>query len=144
MYRIDPPTGRCDIVADDFDRPNGLAFSLDESQLYIGDSRAKHIRVFDVDGGRLSGGRCSPTAPTARSTACASTTPVACGPPPATASTATTPDGTLIGKMLLPEETANLVFGGPKRNRLFVAATTSVYSILLSVSGAVRCGRRRR
>ena len=57
VYRIDPVTGSCEIVADDFVRPNGLAFSLDETQLYIGDSRAKHIRVFDVDGSGLSGGR---------------------------------------------------------------------------------------
>ena len=57
VYRIDPATGHCEIVADDFVRPNGLAFSLDETQLYIGDSRAKHIRVFDVDGSSLSGGR---------------------------------------------------------------------------------------
>ena len=57
VYRVDPATGSCDVVGDDFDRPNGLAFSLDESQLYIGDSRAKHIRLFDVHDGTLSGGR---------------------------------------------------------------------------------------
>ena len=47
------------------------------------------------------------------------------------------PDGTLIGKIKLPEIAANLVFGELKRNRLFVAATTSVYSLRLSVTGAV-------
>ena len=46
------------------------------------------------------------------------------------------PDGTLIGKLLVPEEVANLVFGGPKRNRLFITATTSLYAILTNVNGA--------
>ncbi len=46
------------------------------------------------------------------------------------------PDGTLLGKLLLPEETSNLVFGGLKRNHLFVSATTSVYGFLGSVTGA--------
>ncbi len=48
VYRIDPVTGRVAIVADDFDRPNGLAFSADERQLYITDSERDHIRLFSV------------------------------------------------------------------------------------------------
>jgi gluconolactonase len=46
------------------------------------------------------------------------------------------PDGTLIGKLHLPEGVSNLVFGGPQRNRMFITATTSLYSIRLSVNGA--------
>jgi gluconolactonase len=46
------------------------------------------------------------------------------------------PDGTLIGRLRLPETAANVVFGGPKRNRLFVAASTSIYSWMLNVNGA--------
>ena len=46
------------------------------------------------------------------------------------------PDGTLIGKLHLPEPASNLVFGGPKRNRLFVTASTSLYSLMLTVTGA--------
>ncbi len=46
------------------------------------------------------------------------------------------PDGTLLGKLRLPEPTANLVFGGPKRNRLFMTASTSLYSLMLNVTGA--------
>nr|MBA3643581.1 SMP-30/gluconolactonase/LRE family protein [Chloroflexia bacterium] len=45
------------------------------------------------------------------------------------------PDGTLIGKVLVPEPVANVVFGGPKRNRLFVCATASLYSIMLPING---------
>ena len=129
VYRIDPATGSCDIVADDFDRPNGLAFSLDETQLYIGDSRAKHIRLFDVHDGKLSGGRMFATCTngtfdglrlddTGRVWAAAGDG-VHC----------LHPDGTLLGKLLLPEEASNLVFGGLKRNHLFVSATTSVYAL---------------
>ncbi len=46
------------------------------------------------------------------------------------------PDGTLIGKLLVPETVSNLVFGGPKRNHLFITATTSAYAILTNVNGA--------
>ena len=48
------------------------------------------------------------------------------------------PDGTLLGKVLVPEAVANVVFGGPKRNRLFICATTSLYSVMLGVRGATR------
>ena len=136
VYRIDPASLDCEIVADDFVRPNGLAFSLDETQLYIGDSRSKHIRIFDVEGSRLSGGRLFAECThgtfdgfrfddTGRLWVSAGDG-VHCY----------TADGTLIGKLLLPEVTSNVVFGGPKRNHLFVTATTSVYAILLSVTGA--------
>ncbi len=57
VYRIDSSTGETTVVADDFDRPNGLAFSADERHLYIVDTREKHIRRFDVEGeDRLAGG----------------------------------------------------------------------------------------
>ena len=46
------------------------------------------------------------------------------------------PDGTLIGKILIPEIVANVTFGGPKRNRLFICGTTSLYSILLMTNGS--------
>ena len=136
VYRLDPATGACAIVADDFARPNGLAFSLDEAQLYIADSRVKHIRVFDVKRRRGSpAGPYSPRVRTDRSTGSAWITRGGCGPPPATACSATTPTE-LIGRLRLPETAWNLVFGGRKRNWLFISATTSVYSIMLSVNGA--------
>ena len=137
VYRVDSATGSCDIVADDFDRPNGLAFSLDESQLYIGDSRARHIRLFDVRDNKLSGGEifASCTNGTFDGLRLDDT-----GRVWATAGDGVhciDADGTLIGKIKLPEVAANLVFGERKRNRLFVAATTSVYSMRLNVTGAV-------
>ena len=138
VYRADPDTGACEIVADDFDRPNGLAFSRDETQLYVGDSRARHIRLFDVaEGGVLSGGgvfaECTAGSfdglrlDTAGRIWAAAGDGVHC----------LDPDGTLLGKLRLPEETANLVFGGLKRNHLFVAASTSVYWLRLNVNGAL-------
>jgi gluconolactonase len=105
VYRVDPDTAEVTRVADDFARPNGLAFSPDESRLYIADSGAtvepdgpRHIRVFDV--------HCLET------------------------------DGTLIGKLLVPEAVSNVCFGGPHRNRLFITATTSLYSVYLLLRGA--------
>jgi gluconolactonase len=137
VYRVDPVTAAVRTVADDFERPNGLAFSLDEQTLYIADTRRKHLRAFAVgDDGALSGGDVFTTCSvgvfdgfrldsTGRIWAAAGDG-VHCF----------AQDGALIGKLVLPEIVSNLVFGGPKRNRLFVCATTSVYSILMNVNGA--------
>ena len=136
VYRISQ-AGELSVVADDFVRPNGLAFSLDESQLYVVDTPERHIRRFDVkDDGRLSGGEVfAPCTAgmfdgirldaTGRVWAAAHDG-VHCFDP----------DGTLLGKVLFPDVVSNLCFGGPKRNRLFVTATTSVYSWLLTTNGA--------
>jgi gluconolactonase len=138
VYRVDPVTGEVVRVADDFDRPNGLAFSLDESRLYIADTRRRHIRLFDVhDNGTLSGGKVF-TQGTDDDTFdgmrlddkgrvwAAAGKAVQCYDP----------DGTLIGRLRLPDPIANLVFGGLKRNRLFIAASSSLYSVMLNVTGA--------
>ncbi|MEO3794836.1 SMP-30/gluconolactonase/LRE family protein [Nonomuraea sp. B10E15] len=138
VYRADPATGEVRIVADDFVRPNGLAFSLDESRLYVADTRARHVRVFDVrDDGSLAGGEVFAEGTesdnfdgirldnTGRVWTAAGKA-VLCYDP----------DGTLIGRLRLPEFTANLVFGGPKRNRMFITASTSLYSLMSNVTGA--------
>jgi len=138
VYRVDPATGACTVVAGDFLRPNGLAFSLDESQLYIADTRRRHIRVFDTTEDGLSGeGRVVVERAegyfdgirldqAGRIWAAVNEGVYVFDPE----------DGTLLGRLLLPEAASNLVFGGPKRNRLFVCASTSLYSILLTVNGA--------
>ncbi len=124
--------------------PNGIAFSLDETRLYVSDTGAshvkdgpRHIRVCDVSAdGKLSGGKlfadCTSGAfdgfrldETGRIWTSAGDG-VHCYDP----------DGTLIGKVLVPEAVANVVFGGPKRNRLFICGTTSLYAILTQVNGA--------
>jgi gluconolactonase len=130
VYRVDPGTAEVTRVADDFVRPNGLAFSNDESQLYVVDTPGKHIRRFDVDGEKLTGGEVF--APCAGGMFdgirldsigrvwAATHEGVHCFDP----------DGTLIGKLLLPDVVSNLTFGGPKGNRLFITATTTVWSWL--------------
>ncbi len=138
VYRVDPATGEVRIVADDFDRPNGLAFSLDERLLYVADTRRRHLRVFDVgDDGTLSGGRIFAEGGEGDGfdgmrLDDAGRVWVAAG----RAVHCYDPDGTLIGRLHLPEDVANLVFGGPKRNRLFITATSSLYSLMVNVTGA--------
>jgi len=137
VYRIEPGTGEVSIVADDFVRPNGLAFSLDERQLYIVDTRNKHIRRFDVtEGATLSGGQVFATCDAgtfdgirlddAGRVWAAAHDGVHCFDP----------DGTLIGKLHLPEIVSNLTFGGPKRNDLYVTASSSLYTLRLNTTGA--------
>jgi len=135
---------RSEIVADDFIRPNGLAFSGDEKKLYIVDSAGgarerpaqAHPRV--RCGRRRQTLRRQGVLPTARrgaSTVCVST--------PADGFWAATDDGvhcidadgTLIGKVKIPEICSNVVFGGAKRNYLYITATNSLYGVLLHVNG---------
>lgn len=139
VFRLDPTTGELRVVADDFVRPNGLAFSPDESRLFIADTRQEpsHIRVFDVsESGALSGGEIHCTCDNGRFDGlrldadgriwAAAWDGVHCF----------APDGDLIGKLLLPESVANLTFGGPKRNHLFITAGRSVYALRVTFSGA--------
>lgn len=138
VFRIDPQSRALSIVADDFDKPNGLAFSPDESRLYIADSgQPRHIRVFEVkDGKALSGGRVFAECDagcfdgfrfdTEGNLWASTKAGVSCY----------APDGTLLGKIRVPETVANLTFGGPKRNRLFITATTSLYSVYVNARGA--------
>jgi gluconolactonase len=136
VLRIDPD-GAVEVVADDFVRPNGLAFSADESQLYVVDTRARHIRRFDVSpDGRLTGGEVFADAGGSAYDGVrldeegrlwiAAEDGVHCFHP----------DGTLLGKLLLPQTVSNLAFGGAKRNVLFVTATWAVYLLRLNVCGA--------
>jgi gluconolactonase len=137
VYRIDPGTGEVRIVADDFIRPNGLAFSLDEQQLYIVDTRARHVRRFDVaPDATLSGGEVFATCEAGSFDGVRLD---AAGRLWAAAHDGLhcfDPDGTLIGKLHLPEVVSNLTFGGPKLNEMFICATTSLYTIRLNINGA--------
>jgi gluconolactonase len=137
VYRLTPETGEIRVVSDSFDRPNGLAFSTDERQLYITDSRRKHMRLFDVAAdGTLSGGDVFATCQAgtfdgvrlddAGRIWAAAGDGVHCYDP----------DGTLIGKLLIPETVSNITFGGPKRNDLYITATSSLYSLRLNLTGA--------
>ncbi|WP_201830198.1 SMP-30/gluconolactonase/LRE family protein [Microvirga zambiensis] len=144
VYRIDPQTGEVSVVADDFERPNGIAFSLDERRLYVADTGAthvedgpRHIRVFDVDEkGSLSGGDVFATCTEGLFDGFRLDEAGRIWTSAGDGVHCYESDGTLIGKILVPEVVANVVFGGPKRNRLYICATTSLYSIMLPVNGA--------
>jgi gluconolactonase len=150
VYRIDAVSGAPSIVADDFVRPNGLAFSPDEKILYIVDSGITHggpahIRAFNVDGGGLSNGRifAEDFAPgltdgirvDVDGNVWAS---MGWGDPLEDGVRCYLPSGELVGKIHLPEGCANLCFGGKKRNRLFMTAGTSVYALYVNARGVGR------
>jgi gluconolactonase len=143
VFRVDGNSGELSVVADDFFRPNGLAFSPDERILYIADSGSRqpggkrHIRAFDVtEDGKLKNGRLFAECVAGRFDGfrvdeagriwSATDDGVHCH----------TPDGKLIGRIPIPEICANVAFGGIKRNRLFVCATTSLYAVYLAINGA--------
>lgn len=140
VFRIDPETVEVTIVADDFNRPNGLAFSPDESKLYITDTAAspRVCRVFDVNlkKGALSDGAVWATATNGGFDGFRFDTEGRCWMSAADGVHCLAPDGTLLGKIIIPEQVANLVFGGPKRNRLFICGTRSLYSVMLPINGA--------
>jgi gluconolactonase len=144
VYRIDPGSGDIEIVADDFVRPNGIAFSPDESRLYVADTGAthmtdgpRHIRVFDVGGnGRLTGGEVFATSTNGLFDGFRFDEAGRLWTSAGDGVHCYADDGTLIGKVLVPEAVANVAFGGPKRNRLYICGTTSLYAIMLHVNGA--------
>ena len=138
VYRIDPGSGSLRIVAGDFNRPNGLAFTQDERNLYICDSEERLIRLFAVtdDGTGLTGGdvfaRCEVGTFDGIRLDSDGRVWAAAGD----GLHCFDPDGTLLGKLHVPEVVANLTFGGAQRNQIFMCATSSVYSIRVSVRGA--------
>jgi len=144
VYRVDPQSGSVSIAADDFIRPNGLAFSPDERRLYVADTGAthvgdgpRHIRVFDVgENGRLTGGDVFATCTSGLFDGFRLDEAGRIWTSAGDGVHCYESDGSLIGKILVPEAVANVVFGGVKRNRLYICATTSLYSILLPVNGA--------
>jgi gluconolactonase len=144
VYRIDAGTGSITVVAGDFVQPNGLAFSPDESLLYIVDTGAthqaggpRHVRRFSVGPqGDLSGGEVFAQCPVGLYDGLrvdvhgnlwlSAGDGVHCH----------ASDGTLLGKVRVPETVANLCFGGAKRNRLFICATSSLYAVYLNTRGS--------
>jgi gluconolactonase len=147
VFRFDPVSGELTIATSEVVDPNGLAFSPDESLLYVSDTSAArlpdsghhHIKVFDVVGGQaLCNGRVFAV--------------IEPGLPDGfrvdvqgwlyTSSEDSVqvfhPDGTLLAKIPVPEKVGNLTFGGPTRNDLYICASTSLYRIPLNTTGAQR------
>jgi gluconolactonase len=134
VYRIDP-SGRVDIVADDFVRPNGLAFSADESRLFVADTRAQHIRVFDVDGQTLHGGDVFAPDIQGGFDGMRLDTDGRVWAVAGCAVHIIHPDGTLLGKLTLPEPCSNLTFGGPRKNTIYITGSSTLYSLMTGATG---------
>lgn len=144
VYRVDPRTGDIAVVADDFVKPNGLAFSPNEKELFVADSGLSHdpdaphhIRRFRVNSDNtLKGGKVfaevSPGVPdgfrfdTGGNLWTSCQDGVIC----------IAPSGDAIGKIRIPTMVANLTFGGPRRNRLFITATDRLFSVYVAATGA--------
>jgi len=142
LYRVDPSDASVRVASDDFVQPNGLAFSPDERRLYVSDTGRTHveggpanIRVFEVDDGTLTGGEVFADCPAglfdgfrldeAGNVWTSAGEGVLCYEP----------DGNLVGAIRVPDPVANVCFGGPARNRLFICATGAVYAIYLLTNG---------
>jgi len=138
VYRISPD-GELTVVAADFVGPNGLAFSLDERQLYIDDSARRHIRVFDVQpDGNLGGDRlfCNMDVPQR-----GSPDGMKLDTEGRIYSTAAggiwvlDPQGNHLGTIAIPETPSNCAWGDADHQTLYITACNSVYKIRVNVPG---------
>jgi gluconolactonase len=151
VYRLDPRTGRATVVATGMGGPDGLAFSPDESKLYIVDTgvqssigRDSNVRVYDVMSDKLANGRTFvPTLGSAGRSDGVRTDidgnvwiTMGSGDPNESGVRCYAPNGDLIGKIHIPETCANLCFGGRKKNRLFICGSTSIYAVYVETVGA--------
>jgi gluconolactonase len=145
VYRLDPRSNSMTVAVGDMARPNGLCFSPDESRLYVVDTpygQPRCTRVYDVveNGTRVVNGRTFFDGDGwADGIRCDTAGNVWCGFSGGEGQDGVAvfaPDGTLIGRILLPERCANVCFGGRKRNRLFMAASQSVYALYVEAQGA--------
>jgi gluconolactonase len=145
LYRFDPATGKAIVLDGEIAGPNGLAFSPDETKLYVVESRAspRTILAYDVvdDGTRIANRRvlidAGPGTPDGFR--CDEDGNLWCGwgmgDPKLDGVMVFSPEGEPIGRIALPERCSNLCFGGVKRNRLFMASSQSLYSLYTNARG---------
>jgi gluconolactonase len=143
VYRVDGKTAQIAKVTDEVGQPNGLCFSPDYSRLYVADTGTpRDIKVWDVEGGRLRNprrlvqfdipGTGAPSA--ADGIRCDADGNIWAGARPGVQ--VFTSGGERIGMIRLPETCANVCFGGPRRNRLFMTASQSLYAVHVETTGA--------
>lgn len=139
VFRLDPATGRVTAVVGDMVRPNGLAFSPDERTLYVAETGATHvpglpavIRAYPVEGERVGDGRDFARCDAGLFDGFRVDRDGNLWASSADSVRVFAPDGTLIGRIRIPEIVSNLCFGGPKRNRLFITAQTSLYALYVN------------
>lgn len=145
VFRFDPATSELSVVSQWVDEPNGLAFSPDESILYVSDTSAAlsapgagnhHIVAFDVVGGRsLANPRIFAVVEPGLSDGFRVDVNGFVYTSSEDAVQVYHPDGTRLARIPVPEKVGNLTFGGAQRDRLFICASTSLYSIRLSTKG---------
>ena len=143
VYRLDAKTGQATVVAEGIDGPNGLAFSPDETKLYIVASRGeRQILACDVKNGGATLGRPQRFIVTGAGTPdgfrCDVDGNLWCGwgmSAELDGVRVFNPDGAPIGHIHLPERCANLCFGGRWRNRLFMASCSSIYAVYVNTQG---------
>ena len=146
VFRLDPPSGALRVVSDWVEEPNGLAFSPDESVLYVSDTSAAlrtdggghhHIVAFDVvDGQDLANPRVFAVVNPGVSDGFRLDEHGFVYTSSQDSVQVFHPDGTRIGRIAVPEKVGNLVFGGPLGNELFICASTSLYRVGLNTRGA--------
>jgi gluconolactonase len=147
VYRLDPRSGRLTVVADDFVKPNGLAFSPDERVLYITDSGANqeagsfhaglphHIRAFDISAeGHLSGGRLFAVTTDGFPDGIKVDAEGRVYASSAGGVQVFAPSGDLLGEITLPGA-VNFAFGGPRRDALLITTDTAVWAAVLAATG---------
>jgi len=147
VYRIDPGDGSLSLMASDLVKPNGLAFSGDEKTLYVSDTGATHVqglpatlRAYPVggDGRSLGQGRLFATCEAGLFDGFRVDRHGNIFASSEDSVRVYAPDGKLVGRILVPECVSNLCFGGPRRNRLYITATTSLYAIYVNSGPALR------
>ena len=147
VYRVDGKTGAMAKVTDAVSGPNGICFSPDYKRLYVADTGAggRDLKVWDVNGGTLQNGKqlAALTIPggkvqtAADGIRCDVDGNIWAGARPGVQ--VLTPQGEVIGAIHLPENCANVCFGGPRRNRLFMTASQSLYAVYVNTTGAHIC-----
>ena len=143
VWRIPADGGAPQPVITDFTQPNGLCFSPDESLLYVAESGSSHdpgvpsvIRVFDVQGDGVTNGRDFAMIDRGLPDGIRCDTNGNLWSSAADGVHVFAPDGTLLGKINVPEVVSNICFGGPRGNRLFITATTSLYVVAVNAAAA--------
>lgn len=139
VFLLDPESSELTLLIDDFEKPNGLCFSLDESQLYINDTDKQHIRVFDVlDDGRIANGRIfAETGGDDPGVADGMKVDVlgnlyCCG---SGGIHVFQSNGARIGVIEVPEVAANFTWGGQQLTDMYITATHSIYRLAMLVPG---------
>ena len=139
VYRIDPNSGDLSLLANDFQQPNGLTFSLDEQQLFVNDTDAGHIRVFDVaEDGSISGGEVWAVPEGAGDGGCDgmkidSEGNLYCTGPGGLHVYAS--DATCLGVIEVPEVAANFTWGDDDLQAVYITASTSLYRTRVNIPG---------